>query len=123
MRQSRAPLWLSGPGVKPGLHDPAARAVGIAPPCPAAPGFPLVDGAAPRRVTRGDSFINLDLALSKAFRLTERQRLDFRTEFFNFFNRANFGLPIRTLGTPSFGSAVDTVNPARIVQIALKYSF
>lgn len=45
VRQARAPLWLSGPGVRPGLHDAVARAVDIAPTCLAALGFPRVDGA------------------------------------------------------------------------------
>jgi hypothetical protein len=76
-----------------------------------------------RNTARGDSFINLDLALTKTFRFTERQSMDFRAEFFNLFNRANFGLPVRILGAPAFGSAVDTVNPARMIQFALKYSF
>lgn len=81
------------------------------------------NGVVGRNTARGDSFINLDLALTKTFRLTERQSLDFRTEFFNLFNHANFGLPVRILDAPAFGSAVDTVNPARMVQFALKYSF
>jgi phosphonoacetate hydrolase len=45
VRQSRAPLWLSGRGVRRGVHDLAARAVDIAPTCLAALGFPKVDGA------------------------------------------------------------------------------
>ena len=45
VRQSRAPLWLSGPGVRAGVHELAARAVDIAPTCLAALGFPRVDGA------------------------------------------------------------------------------
>jgi hypothetical protein len=81
------------------------------------------DGSVGRNTARGDSFVNLDLALNKNFRFTESQKLEFRTEFFNALNRANFGLPIRTIGSPGFGSAVETVNPARIIQIALKYSF
>jgi hypothetical protein len=81
------------------------------------------DGFVGRNTVRGDSFVNWDLALSKGFAFTESQRLDFRTEFFNALNRANFGLPIRTIGSPGFGSAVETVNPARIIQFALKYSF
>jgi hypothetical protein len=45
VRQSRAPLWLCGLGVRAGVHDLAARAVDIAPTCLAALGFPKVDGA------------------------------------------------------------------------------
>lgn len=81
------------------------------------------DGVVGRNTLRGDSFINLDLALTKTFRFTETSNLAFRAEFFNLFNRANFGLPVRILDAPAFGSAVDTVNPARMIQFALKYSF
>lgn len=45
VRQARAPLWLSGPGVAPGRHDLAARSIDIAPTCLSALGFPLIDGA------------------------------------------------------------------------------
>jgi len=45
VRQSRAPLWLAGPGVRRGVHELAARAVDIAPTCLAALGFPKIDGA------------------------------------------------------------------------------
>ena len=81
------------------------------------------NGFVARNSVRGDSFINIDVALNKAFRLTERQTLQMRCEFFNMFNRANFGIPIRTLGNPGFGAAQETINPARVVQFALKYAF
>jgi hypothetical protein len=81
------------------------------------------DGFVGRNTVRGDSFVNLDVALSKGFAIADNSRLDFRTEFFNALNRANFGIPVRTLGSPAFGSAVETANPARVVQFALKYSF
>lgn len=81
------------------------------------------DGQVGRNTMRGDSFINFDLSLTRTLRITEQQRLDFRAEVFNLFNRANFGLPIRTLDAPGFGAAVETVNPARLVQLVLKYSF
>jgi hypothetical protein len=76
-----------------------------------------------RNTLRGDGFRNLDLALSKRFRFNENQSLDFRTEMFNSLNRANYGLPVRVLSAPGFGSSYDTVNPARIIQFAMKYSF
>jgi len=76
-----------------------------------------------RNTMRGDGFVNFDLSLTKNFLLAERRNLAFRAEFFNLFNRANFGLPIGAIGAPSFGSAVETVNPPRMVQFALKYSF
>ncbi len=81
------------------------------------------NGSVRRNTARGDGFINLDLSLNRTFSITEQQDLAFRAEFFNVLNRANFGLPIRVTGAPGFGSAVDTANPARMIQFALKYSF
>lgn len=81
------------------------------------------NGLVGRNSARGDGLINWDLALNKRFRFTDAQSLEFRTEIFNVFNRANFGLPVRTIGNPGFGSSTNTVTPARIIQFALKLSF
>jgi len=81
------------------------------------------DGFVGRNTVRGDSFVTWDVALNKRFTFTDSQWLDFKAEFFNALNRANFGTPIRTLSSPGFGSSVETANPARIIQFALKYSF
>jgi hypothetical protein len=85
--------------------------------------YVFLSGATGRNTVRGDRLINLDLAFSKRFRFTEAQVLVFRTEIFNVLNRANFGLPIREIGGPGFGSAVETITPARMIQFALKYGF
>lgn len=81
------------------------------------------DGFTGRNTARGDGFSNLDIALNKTFRICDNQEIEVRAEIFNSLNRSNFGIPIRTLGAPAFGSAVDTSNPARIIQFALKYRF
>jgi hypothetical protein len=80
-------------------------------------------GSVGRNTARGDGFIDLDLAVSRKFQLSERHSLDFRAEVFNVVNRANFGLPVRIIGAPGFGSAVETAAPARVMQFALKYGF
>lgn len=80
-------------------------------------------GAVGRNTARGDSFVNWDLAINKSFKLSNNDKLELRTEFFNLANRANFGLPIRTIGAPGFGSSVDTINQARVIQFAVKFSF
>ena len=80
-------------------------------------------GAIGRNTVRGDGFVAVDLALDKVFHLGERHELQVRAEAFNLLNRANYGLPIRVLGNPGFGSAVETATPARVVQFAVKYSF
>jgi hypothetical protein len=81
------------------------------------------NGAVGRNTARGDGFISLDVALNKRFALVGNSEIEFRAEFFNVLNRANFGLPVRTIGAPGFGSSVDTVNPARLIQLAAKYRF
>jgi hypothetical protein len=46
-----------------------------------------------------------------------------RFEFFNFINRANFGVPVRVLEAPAFGQAINTVTPGSRIQLSMKYSF
>jgi len=101
-----------------------SRKLAVAPGRAATDFFVLTkEGSVGRNTARGDGSINLDLTMRKRFQLNERHALDFRSEFFNVMNRANFGLPVRVIGAPGFGSAVETATPARIVQFALKYSF
>jgi len=45
VRQSRAPLWLAGPRVRPGRYELGVRSVDVAPTALAACGFPAIDGA------------------------------------------------------------------------------
>jgi hypothetical protein len=80
-------------------------------------------GAVGRNTARADSLMNWDVALNKRFGFGEEQNLELRAEFFNVLNRANFGIPVRTVFNPGFGSAVETATPARTIQFALKYSF
>jgi hypothetical protein len=81
------------------------------------------DGIVGRNSFRAGGTVELDLALSKRFAISERQSLQFRVEAFNITNRANFGVPVRVLESPAFGEAVDTVTPGRRIQFSLKYSF
>jgi hypothetical protein len=81
------------------------------------------DGFVGRNTVRGDTYWTVDLAFNKGFVFAETQKLLFRAEVFNLLNRANFALPVRTIGAPGFGSAVDTISPARLIQFSLKYSF
>jgi hypothetical protein len=50
-------------------------------------------GTASRTPLSGPGFVNTDFSLIKRFRVTERVGADFRAEFFNLFNHAQFGLP------------------------------
>jgi hypothetical protein len=50
--------------------------------------------------------------------------LNFRAEFFNLFNHAQFGLPINDISvSPGFGAVNSTVNNPRLVQFGLKLTF
>jgi len=81
------------------------------------------DGQIGRNTFRASNLIELDLALIKTFRIDADRSLIFRTEIFNFINRANFGVPIRFLEAPGFGKATDTVTPGRRIQFSLKFAF
>jgi hypothetical protein len=64
-------------------------------------------GDLPRNALRGPNFRQVDLIFNKRVPLTETIRLEFRTEVFNIFNRANFALPSSALnvGLPVLGSS------------------
>ena len=65
-----------------------------------------------------------DFSMSKSFPIgrLEPSHLDFRADFFNGFNLANFGNPQANITSPSFGSVATALNP-RVIQLALKYNF
>lgn len=74
----------------------------------------------------GPSFKNVDFNLSKDFHPYETTVLQFRSEFFNFFNHTNLGNPdssVPNMTSGSFGRIFGTTNPGRQIQFALKFSF
>ena len=81
------------------------------------------DGKITRNTFRAGNLLELDLAVIKSFPLSETRRLIFRTDIFNFINRANFGVPVRFLEAPGFGKATNTVTPGRRIQFSLKLAF
>ena len=70
-----------------------------------------------------------DFSLNKSFALVEEKRLQFRAEFFNLFNRANFSLPdstpFLTNGNRDSqgGRITSTRGTARQIQFGLKFTF
>jgi len=73
-------------------------------------------------ILRGPGLATVDFSLAKDFGLTERQSLQFRTEFFNALNHTNLGIPSITIGS-GFGQITTTATPARQIQFGLKYRF
>jgi hypothetical protein len=80
-------------------------------------------GTLPRNFLRGPGRTNFDLAFSKTTALSrERLKLEFRAEFFNIFNHAEFGTPDTNINSGTFGQIRTTADP-RIIQLALRLSF
>jgi len=76
----------------------------------------------------GPDFVNTDFSVIKRFALPrENMGIDFRAEFFNLFNHAQFGLPgngVSDVNSPSsFGRINNIVNNPRLIQFALKFNF
>jgi Carboxypeptidase regulatory-like domain/TonB-dependent Receptor Plug Domain len=71
----------------------------------------------------GPGLNNTDLALQKFTRITEATSLQFRAEFFNVFNHAQFENPSGDYGSPTSFGVVGTARDPRIGQVALKLSF
>jgi hypothetical protein len=81
-------------------------------------------GNASRTPLSGPDFVNTDFSVIKHFVLREDMRLDFRTEIFNLFNHAQFGLPGADINSPlTFGVINSTVNNPRLIQFAAKLVF
>ena len=99
-------------------------------------------GDFPRNYLRGFGASQVDFALQRQFKLSEKLNLRFRGEFFNLFNHPNFGSPNNSLSSPLFGYSTQTLanslgtggangglNPLyqiggpRSIQLALKLQF
>ncbi len=103
---------------------------------------PAEQGDLPRNALRAFGASQVDFAVQRQFKLTERVALRFRCEFFNIFNHPNFGPPTGDLTSPLFGYSTQTLAPSlgsggangglnplyqiggpRSIQLALKLQF
>ncbi len=76
-------------------------------------------GTANRRFFHGPGIINTDFALHKVTRIWENTSLEFRAEFFNIFNHAQFVNPEGNITSSQFGEVTSARDP-RIGQLSLK---
>jgi hypothetical protein len=110
------PALLAGNGAPGFFLNPAAFAI---------PAIGTFGDCAPRAF-HGPGLENLDASLFKIFELTERYRLEFRSELFNTLNHANFTNPSSSFTASSlgsFGRVFNTTTDPREIQFALKLYF
>jgi hypothetical protein len=67
---------------------------------------------------RSPRYTDVDLSLHKNFQITERFRLQFRTDFINVFNHVQLNAPNMSLGSTM--GQITTAQPPRNIQLALK---
>jgi hypothetical protein len=81
-------------------------------------------GDAPRTIAGiGPGFFGMDLSVNKAWTLTERYRLSFRTDFYNLPNYPQFSAPNRSRGSGNFGRITGTSGTGRQIQMSLRFQF
>ncbi len=88
---------------------------------------PYTFGNEPRadQILRQDGIINFDFAIFKKtyFGPDNKMNIEFRSEFFNLFNRNQYAAPGTALGASNFGVVSGLANLPRLVQFGLKFSF
>jgi hypothetical protein len=81
-----------------------------------------VEGNTKRRFFHGPGINNWNMAFHKDTALTERVNLQFRADFFNIFNHAQFATPLGIQGS-SVGQVNSTSLDPRVAQLSLKLNF
>lgn len=81
-------------------------------------------GNSGRNIITTKSLVNVDTSLFKDFALTEKSKVQFRSEFFNLLNHPNFRSNSlnKSFGSASFGQ-YSASRPSRQIQLALKLIF
>jgi hypothetical protein len=89
--------------------------------------LPGTYGNAGRNILEGPGLAETDFSITKKFSLSERLNMQFRSEFFNLFNRTNFNNPnpvVYALATggpsPTAGVITSTSTTSRQIQFGLK---
>src|SRR5215471_2752638 len=88
-------------------------------------------GNVPRNSVQAPGMVQLDMSVSRTFRIAEGKSIQLRGESFNLPNRLNPGLPIAALNSGTFGRIQSDISGTsglsggdpRIIQFALKYVF
>ncbi len=93
------------------------------------------EGAIGRNVFFGQGLMNVDFGLYKSFAVSDTQRVTVRAELYGASNSPHFSFPNRGTADRNFGTISSTFNPfnyvgasrsdasARVIQLALRYTF
>jgi len=79
-------------------------------------------GNAGRDVFHNPGTIQWDMSVSRKFQITERWKIELRSDFFNIMNHANWNAPATGLTSTTFGQ-VTTFGSPRLIQMAMKVYF
>lgn len=79
-------------------------------------------GATGRNIIRGPGDANVDFSVFKSFAIREGIRLQFRSEFFNLFNRPALGAPVAAFNSPNFGQ-ITTAGAGPVIQFGLRLTY
>jgi hypothetical protein len=75
-----------------------------------------------RNALRGPDQFNTNITISKVVAVRESLRLEYRADFFNLINNAQFNTPTTSITSSLFGTISGTA-PPRIIQMALRLQF
>lgn len=110
-----------------GIHDEAGGVQFFTDPnaAQAALRFPRHGEIGSRNLFRTPSFWNLDMGLSKKFRMpwSESHRLTLRADAFNVTNTNSFSAPSLVFNTTTFGRITSSLSAPRELQFAVRYDF
>jgi hypothetical protein len=76
-----------------------------------------------RNTFRSSGYSVVDTGVYRELEVPKVGWFTMRCDVFNLFNHPAFGIPVRILEAPAFGSSVSTVVPPRSIQFGLKFSF
>ena len=79
-------------------------------------------GNAGRDVMHGPGTIQWDMSATRKFQISERYRVEFRSDFFNIMNHANWGNPATGLTSSTLGQITSFGSP-RLIQLNMKLFF
>ncbi len=79
-------------------------------------------GNAARDILHAPGTISWDMSLTRRIQFNERYKLEFRSDFFNIMNHANWGSPATGLTSATFGQITSFGSP-RLIQLSMKLLF